>query len=105
MSMIPPIRCIGPETLDAVAKCDPRTLVTDLSERQAAYYRSLADFPIFGTVGSTVPRRGAAQCSARDDCGRGIKISAVLTHFATMCVLYFRQLGAIVPPLISSVIS
>ena len=48
---------------------------------------------------------GYAQCSARDDCGRGIKISAVLTHFATMCVLYFRQLGAIVPPLISSVIS
>jgi hypothetical protein len=37
MSMIPPIRCIGPETLDAVAKCDPRTLVTDLAERQAAY--------------------------------------------------------------------
>jgi lysozyme family protein len=62
MSMIPPIRCIGPETLDAVAKCDPRTLVTDLAERQAAYYRSLADFPIFGT-GSTVPRRGAMQRS------------------------------------------
>jgi hypothetical protein len=28
------------------------------------------------------------------------KSFAVLTHFATMCVLYFRQLGAIVPPLI-----
>jgi lysozyme family protein len=64
MSMILPIRCIGPETLDAVAKCDPRTLVTDLAERQAAYYRSLADFPIFGTVGSTVPRRGAARRNA-----------------------------------------
>ena len=49
MSMIPPIRCIGPETLDAAAKCDPRTLGTDLAERQAAYYRSLADFAIFGT--------------------------------------------------------
>ncbi len=33
------------------------------------------------------------------------KFFAVLTHFATMCVLYFRQLGAIVPPLMSSVIS
>jgi hypothetical protein len=26
------------------------------------------------------------------------KFFAVLTHFATICVLYFRQLGAIVPP-------
>ena len=62
MSMIPPIRCIGPETLDAAAKCDPRTLGTDLAERQAAYYRSLADFPIFGTgwLDRTEARRNAA---------------------------------------------
>ena len=26
--------CIGPETLDAAAKCDPRTIVTDLAERR-----------------------------------------------------------------------
>jgi lysozyme family protein len=62
MSMIPPIRCIGPETLDAAAKCDPRTLGTDLAERQAAYYRSLADFAIFGTgwLDRTEARRNAA---------------------------------------------
>ena len=30
--------CIGPETLGAAAKCDPRTLLNDLAERQAAYY-------------------------------------------------------------------
>jgi lysozyme family protein len=54
--------CIGPETLDAAAKCDPCTLVTDLAERQSAYYRSLADFPIFGTgwLNRTEARRVAA---------------------------------------------
>jgi hypothetical protein len=30
----------------------------------------------------------------------GAKFFAVLTHFATICVLYFWQLRAIVPPLI-----
>ena len=40
--------CIGPETLGAAAKADPTTLVDDLAERQAAFYRSLAEFPIFG---------------------------------------------------------
>lgn len=54
--------CIGPETLGAAAKCDPCTLVTDLAERQSAYYRSLADFPIFGTgwLNRTEARRVAA---------------------------------------------
>ena len=54
--------CIGPETLDAAAKCDPRALVTDLAERQAAYYRSLADFPNFGAgwLNRTETRRNAA---------------------------------------------
>jgi lysozyme family protein len=53
---------IGPETLDAAAKCDPRTLVTDLAERQAAYYRSLTDFPAFGAgwLNRTEARRNAA---------------------------------------------
>ncbi len=40
--------CIGPETLGAAAKAEPATLVNDLAERQAAFYRSLAEFPIFG---------------------------------------------------------
>jgi lysozyme family protein len=40
--------CIGPETLGATAKFDPRALVDDLAERQAAFYRGLAEFPIFG---------------------------------------------------------
>src|SRR5712671_4904089 len=42
--------CVGPETLGAVAKCDPRTLVDDLAGRQVAYYKSLSDFPTFGTA-------------------------------------------------------
>ena len=40
--------CIGPETLGAAAKFDPRPLVNDLAERQGAFYRGLAEFPIFG---------------------------------------------------------
>ena len=40
--------CIGPETLGAAAKFDPRALVNDLAERQGAFYRGLAEFPIFG---------------------------------------------------------
>jgi lysozyme family protein len=54
--------CVGPETLDAAAKCDPRTLVSDLADRQAAYYTSLADFPTFGAgwLARTEARRNAA---------------------------------------------
>ena len=40
--------CIGPETLGAAAKFDARTLVNDLTERQAQFYRSLDDFDTFG---------------------------------------------------------
>ena len=42
--------------------CDLRTLVTDLAEPQAAYYRSLAGFPIFGTgwLDRAEARRNAA---------------------------------------------
>lgn len=40
--------CIGPETLGAAAKFDPRALVNDLTERQAQFYRSLNDFDTFG---------------------------------------------------------
>jgi lysozyme family protein len=54
--------CIGPETLGAASKRDPRTLIDDLAERQSAYYRSLADFPTFGTgwLNRTDARRRAA---------------------------------------------
>src|SRR3954452_2791796 len=40
--------CIGPETLGATAKFSAQALVDDLAERQAAFYRSLAEFSIFG---------------------------------------------------------
>ncbi len=54
--------CIGPETLAAVAKHNARSLVDDLAERQAAYYRSLSDFPTFGRgwLNRTQARRDAA---------------------------------------------
>jgi lysozyme family protein len=40
--------CVGRQTLAAAANADPRLLVHNLAERQSAYYRGLADFPIFG---------------------------------------------------------
>lgn len=54
--------CVGPETLEAAGKRDARRLVDDLAERQAAYYRTLADFPTFGTgwLDRTEARRAAA---------------------------------------------
>jgi lysozyme family protein len=54
--------CIGPETLGAAAKCDPRTLVNDLADRQADFYRSLVDFDTFGAgwLNRTEARRAAA---------------------------------------------
>src|SRR5204862_120199 len=64
--------CIGPETLDAAAKCDPRALVTDLAVRQAAYYRSLADFATFGTgwLNRTKAPRDAVRTAMRALDGR-----------------------------------
>lgn len=54
--------CVGPETLGAAAKCDARTLVNDLAERQTTYYETLSDFPTFGTgwLNRTKARRDAA---------------------------------------------
>ena len=54
--------CIGPETLGAAGKADARTLIESLSSRQADYYRSLAEFPIFGQgwLNRTEARREAA---------------------------------------------
>ena len=53
---------IGPDTLAAVDRLDARTLVNNLADRQVAYYRSLADFPTFGTgwLNRTEARRDAA---------------------------------------------
>jgi lysozyme family protein len=53
---------IGPETLAAVDKFDTRALVDELADRQTGYYRSLANFPIFGAgwLNRTRARREAA---------------------------------------------
>jgi len=53
---------IGPETLAAANRFDARNLVNNLANRQTAYYRSLANFPIFGTgwLRRTVARRDTA---------------------------------------------
>jgi lysozyme family protein len=53
---------IGPETLVAADRFDARTLVSNLADRQAAYYRSLANFSIFGSgwLRRTKTRRDAA---------------------------------------------
>jgi lysozyme family protein len=40
---------IGPVTLGAVAKVDPRALVLTLSERRENFFRALRTFPTFGT--------------------------------------------------------
>ena len=61
--------CVGPETLAAAAKFDPRSLIDDLAERQAAYYRSLSDFPTFGRgwLNRTSARRRAALAMIGDN--------------------------------------
>ena len=66
--------CVGPETLRAAAKCDPRTLVNDLAERQAAYYRSLSDFPTFGRgwLNRTAARRSAALAMIGDAASQSV---------------------------------
>ena len=53
---------IGPETLAAASRLDARNLVNDLADRQATYYRSLDDFPTFGTgwLNRTEARRDPA---------------------------------------------
>jgi lysozyme family protein len=60
--------CVGPETLSAAAKYDAHTLINDLAERQAAYYRSLFDFGTFGAawLARTQRRRTAALAMIAD---------------------------------------
>jgi lysozyme family protein len=54
--------CVGPETLAAAEQCDARSVVDDLAQRQAAFYRSLPDFPTFGDgwLARTRERQSAA---------------------------------------------
>ncbi len=60
--------CVGPETLAAAARGDPRSLIDDLAERQAAYYRSLSDFATFGAgwLRRVAARRRAALTMVED---------------------------------------
>ncbi len=54
--------CIGPATLRAALAMDPAKLVDALAERQAAYYRGLAEFGRYGRgwLDRTERRRRAA---------------------------------------------
>lgn len=54
--------CVGPQTVQATAKADPAALVASLANRQGAYYRSLANFDVFGNgwLGRVDRRRQAA---------------------------------------------
>ena len=40
--------CVGPETLRAAAAAGAAALIGALAERQAAYYRGLAEFDRYG---------------------------------------------------------
>lgn len=40
--------CVGPQTLAATRKADPAALIARLADMQAAYYRSLPTFNVFG---------------------------------------------------------
>ena len=66
--------CIGPETLGAAAKCDARTLINDLADRQADFYRSLADFDTFGAgwLNRTEARRSAALAMIGDETPKSV---------------------------------
>ena len=54
--------CIGPETLGAAAKADPRTVIGALYTLQSDYYRGLDEFDVFGQgwLNRTAARREAA---------------------------------------------
>lgn len=54
--------CIGPATLQAAVKADPAQVIAGLAERQAAYYRGLAEFGRYGRgwLDRTERRRQAA---------------------------------------------
>jgi lysozyme family protein len=59
--------CIGPITLGAVLKADPVDLIDRLAGSQAAFYRNLPEFDIFGQgwLGRTERRKDAALAMAR----------------------------------------
>ena len=54
--------CIGPETLGAATKADPRTVIESLYALQSDYYRGLDEFDVFGEgwLNRTAARRNAA---------------------------------------------
>jgi lysozyme family protein len=54
--------CVGPETLAAAGEAGAWALIEELSSRQAAYYRSLPEYGIFGQgwIHRTDARRDAA---------------------------------------------
>ena len=60
--------CIGPETLSAAAKCDPRTLVDDLAGPPGGVLQVAVRFPDLRR-GLAQPHRGAAQRGIGDDRG------------------------------------
>ena len=66
--------CVGPETLAAVAKADPGSLIDDLAERQSAYYHGLADFATFGVgwLRRTDERRRAALAMIKSAAGAAV---------------------------------
>jgi lysozyme family protein len=66
--------CIGPETLAAVTKGDPRSLINNLAHRQTGYYESLCDFPTFGRgwLNRVGARRRAALAMIEDTTTRSV---------------------------------
>lgn len=67
---------IGPATLAAVGKRPVLALITDLAQRQEAYYRGLKTFPTFGRgwLSRLAQRKSTALSAARG--GAGLPITA-----------------------------
>ena len=55
---------IGPQSLTAIGKADPATLIADLAARQRAYYQARADFAAYGDGWLARLDRRQAQASA-----------------------------------------
>jgi lysozyme family protein len=66
---------IGPKTLAAAAHWNARSLIDDLAERQAEYYRGLVNFPVFGD--GWLARTKARQSAALAMIGNGVEEESV----------------------------